>query len=900
MAQFNIRSMKLASLNRLIQKLTLTEGYKITRQILQEEDGNFSSVLKNDTVDDAEDITVDDKDVSITKITAEKENLLNTAMDLLKTSIETTDKFKDALNSLQKLKDKEEKSEDNKWQINEKKNTATLAAKNMQIFIQNNNICFSDGKNILVFKTVKALHDYLKENEIPLPQNIQLRESKMENILVIKEDNEKIAKELNGTGYDQHRKIYKILKGRNGEDREVLVGWEYPNYRPGDKQTLPGPWGEVFRSHSISKVDADGNVVNYKVGETHIMSDDEFNEIQKAREVGTGRTISPMGADEYKKVLHNMDKEELPGTANQGKKAKFNSRLPMPPAQIKSESITEEDYDTDIYDIQTEDVGCSTLGNLGMAVQYTADNELEELKEATFANELFGEKNPLGTAAFTNKDRAARAYLQELRKNFVGSKGSTSDLNKEVINKEITLDEFDPNYEENIKLALNLVAKYQSSTNASIYWRNGLPPAFLKLHPGAKLFRGIFDAKGTLIVDEKTLLQRITDIEDFLNFPKGTIDPSTVMITKYSRAGATGGGDARSNEATMFASDKNQAAYELFKQWLQQRDETGKTILEKIKEEDPETRGVGKGFVSMIQAAYAESERRKQRREIFGKSDISTPTKYSKIIDKLNDDNPDTEAQSVSSALNDIGMMVFNEPEEAKVVISKILELEKSGKLVVTKVTRESLSRMLNTVSLVLPDTDVNTDVNTNTNIDTNSKTAKPSSRKSKKNNLVDIDDSFELETESTIFRQTFSKILKEALLLEKDPSPADFADNLENSSEDIIPTNDINVNTDTEVSNSLPGNSNSLDMDLSINDDNPAPEGEFGNITSNFNGIDNYSPDTDDENMDNTSNVPPVEDVYRIVDVMYDENDPENIKVKIENQTTKEVEIKDISEIDI
>lgn len=104
----------------------------------------------------------------------EKAALTAKAMEKVKQSLEVSDELQSILNQIDKI-NKDVNA--NKWTLNDKNNTAYLPSKNAQIFKQNNYLCLSYNDKVELFKTVGELHDFLRKNNMPLPQNIKLHEA---------------------------------------------------------------------------------------------------------------------------------------------------------------------------------------------------------------------------------------------------------------------------------------------------------------------------------------------------------------------------------------------------------------------------------------------------------------------------------------------------------------------------------------------------------------------------------------------------------------------------------------------------------------------------------------------------------------------------------------------------
>lgn len=167
-----IRSSFLSVLNEALQKLTLNDTVKDFTPVIVEADGKFTSIVKTENefdpsvlganIDTEEDETENDIQRKETR-----EQLLNQAKDAMKQTIDSSSNLKDILKKIEDLS----KSDDDKWQLNKEHNTASLPARNTYIFKQNNNLCVSHKGKIELFKTVQELRKWLKDNHYPLPDD---------------------------------------------------------------------------------------------------------------------------------------------------------------------------------------------------------------------------------------------------------------------------------------------------------------------------------------------------------------------------------------------------------------------------------------------------------------------------------------------------------------------------------------------------------------------------------------------------------------------------------------------------------------------------------------------------------------------------------------------------------
>lgn len=143
---------------------------------------NYSSVVPQDGNKDTSDYNTNSMLDNIPEENEDKQEekaeLKAQAIDKIQQSLKVTDELQTILNNIKKLNNEEDS---NKWKVNEEDNTARLRSKNAYIFKQNANLCLSHDNKIEIFKSVKELHDWLKQNNYPLPENIQLHESSVKD-----------------------------------------------------------------------------------------------------------------------------------------------------------------------------------------------------------------------------------------------------------------------------------------------------------------------------------------------------------------------------------------------------------------------------------------------------------------------------------------------------------------------------------------------------------------------------------------------------------------------------------------------------------------------------------------------------------------------------------------------
>ena len=216
--QYTIKSKFLNSLNETLQKMLLDENTKIIKNPILEADGNFTSVIDSDNkaFDPSKinsNIIVDDEDKS--KDTFERKNeLTDKAINKIKQSLSISDELQSILNEIDKIN---KDTDYNDWKLNDKQNTAVLKSKNANIFLQNNHICLSHDGKIELFKSVNELHNWLRKNNYPLPKNIKLHES------ILQEADKKNNK--NDSDEDSEEEYDKEIKDKEEELKKYLGPW---------------------------------------------------------------------------------------------------------------------------------------------------------------------------------------------------------------------------------------------------------------------------------------------------------------------------------------------------------------------------------------------------------------------------------------------------------------------------------------------------------------------------------------------------------------------------------------------------------------------------------------------------------------------------------------------------
>lgn len=146
----------------------------------------------------------------------------------------------------------------------------------------------------------------------------------------------------------------------------------------------------------------------------------------------------------------------------------------------------------------------------------------------------------------------------------------------------------------------------------------------------------------------------------------------------------------------------------------------------------------------------------------------------------------------------------------------------------------------------------------------------------SKKADIYDMDESV-----SVSFEKSLLNLFEGLEYFKEDETPADFA---------AAETPDMGASTQTSEMNDI-NNTPDLDTDMG---GSSAPTG-FGDLNINLDG--DYGPDDGEEGMDMQPTPGPE---YRIIDVLVNDEDESDIKVKVQNLDTDEIETKSLYEIDI
>lgn len=182
MVQYRAKSKFLTAITELTKKLSLTEdGVKATSPAM-DDDGNFITDIETDK---ELDLQVNGVDLEKKDEPQTKEELMAQAVEKFRDAADVIAEFDELLKKINQSEDEEDVS--NTWEINDEGNDVYLQSKDAHIFQQNGNILLSHDGIVEIFKTVSELHEWLKQNNYPLPPAVEIHESTDEQVLKILE-----------------------------------------------------------------------------------------------------------------------------------------------------------------------------------------------------------------------------------------------------------------------------------------------------------------------------------------------------------------------------------------------------------------------------------------------------------------------------------------------------------------------------------------------------------------------------------------------------------------------------------------------------------------------------------------------------------------------------------------
>lgn len=780
----------------------------------------------------------------------EKTALTAKALEKIKQTLEVSDELQSILNQIDKIN---KDVEANKWQLNDKNNTAYLPSKNAQIFKQNNYLCLSYNNKVQLFNSVSELHDFLRKHNIPLPHNIKLHEAKDENKVEVKQDVPLFTKMLLNKRKEEYSpNLLSPIEIKQSEEKllKPLTKFSKETYTLQNKK---GDLGIERINDTLYIIKPDGSgwqAIPKASTEKHIDETIKYLETQLAK---------------YQTYLTNPEQSNMDITEIQSKIAALNERLNKY-KRIASKKIKQEDV--------------SIGGALGPAVQYTANKKLEEeedLQEVTPAERGWkpgivinkntgdyiraGEPDPQnkdefdwtkGTARPDNfapmwfkwisakvgpgnvqfyPDRDTNFYANA--DNFIRWKhGSTARSQLETsswrqfwknkVDNEPWEDKMDLRANDHyglLTISKNQLAAIADDFAAKGYGDllNGLdindPDILEKFHP-TDVFRPNGFRKST---------ESPNDIKPGKPLYKNTIDP-TVRAKWYE--GETNKRNRPTDERLLadFLANKQGKTRQEYLQALIQQDEDR---FNGLHNKEPNVM-LGKPQQTINTAPAA----------IQTKSTI-TNFKQDPVLNqfyslwKQSFSNPNLDQSQTINGIKQVSFAFKDKPEAWDSLINQLLS------------------------------------DNETSNIDE-----------------MDLDQQSIDALEKLKFTESADVELKE------DDNPADFA-----TGEPAIANTMATMASDADTSMNTADMQNTTDytMDNTAMNATPTATPNFGDININTGGGD-YTPDMVDPNA-----MPPMENQpeYKIIDILVDENDPTKIKVKVKDTQTGNIETKDLSEID-
>lgn len=364
MSDIKIRSKYLNVLNEAIQKMVINDTIKTFTPVIVEADGKFSSVLNtNDDFDlsslgsNIETTEVSTEENSEQEVNETKTQLLNKAKNAMNKSLEASNEFQQILAKIKKLS---QTTDFDTWVVNKEGNTASLKSKKANIFKQNNNLCLSHEGKIELFKSVPELHNWLKQNNYPLPKNIEIHESTelKENFDLYDKYKEYISKEVEKTNSDRNNSEYRNQSASNHayemnktytlaepEYKKAVAGEEKPSYKVDDYKV---PFVKKECGVGAVTTSALGPAVSYTANKKELTEEDDLfleagtnaAELLGFRD-GVNIPIELNGAPkEQKDVAGHKAVKYLLGVANLEDPAERAKRI----KQLKNNNLTPDDW----------------------------------------------------------------------------------------------------------------------------------------------------------------------------------------------------------------------------------------------------------------------------------------------------------------------------------------------------------------------------------------------------------------------------------------------------------------------------------------------------------------------------------------------------------------------------
>lgn len=332
----------------IFEKAKMLMNEALDKVILKEEDEKFVSVAQQDDAFDASKMNAnlydDPKNLDPDKET-EKNKLTSQAIEKIKQNLKVSDELQSILNRIDKLN---KEIDSNDWQVNEEDNTAILRNKNARIFKQNENLCLSHNGIIEIFKSVPELHEWLKKNNYPLPKNIKLHES------VLSEDNEELGPDEEAPVYDfsnddsqlsRLKNRYKNTRwaqiiGKRWGDLGKVVDVMTPEERA--EQQRQNSWSDTYKN--INKMSREQDQKNrWKAGIKQVKNPygDEPRLVWNDLRSGMGNFLGD--TDAYKQHVDQMKKDKADKAAAERKAKKDAEKAAK--EQTKTEALDDNQLD---------------------------------------------------------------------------------------------------------------------------------------------------------------------------------------------------------------------------------------------------------------------------------------------------------------------------------------------------------------------------------------------------------------------------------------------------------------------------------------------------------------------------------------------------------------------------
>lgn len=913
-----ISSQFLSVINEALQKLNINESVKHFTPVIVEANGKFTSVIKTEEDFDPSILganidSEEEKEEETTQSKETREQLLNKAKEAIKQSIETSNDLQSILKKMKELS----QTDDGEWKLNKQQNTAVLQAKNARIFKQNDYLCLSHDGKIELFKSVPELRQWLKDHHYPLPDDkIIIHEStitetekdkkeyrnwidlldqfKEKDKQIHQDELEKSSKTIDDNEYEANQKVIdnfeeiqkQAIAGKNPlvtKIEELNKAYIKSNFNPDAKKKLMAAKQEledycnnnpIYQKY-LTFLGKDG-FIKGKVADAYSANHAHNQAVIKQNHddtIGLGKRIP----DEVYKA--DMHKKEEPKISDK---------------YLRQDEEVEECFGG---------VGTSTA-SLGSAVQYLGNKKKKSVNESVVKEDIIknqdigifkdGKFIPLFHAG---KD----GYLSSLKNklNKKDKKEENEDDELEEAFPSFNPEKPDKTYSQIGKAATDFVDTVRRDPDLLQRIKDGkTPPLPYKKENFWKALQYSFHTysipnQGTAAwnkivngVLNETILNLLKQFQDQTLKDKNVTNAiSEIIKTVYSEKGK----DESTETILVYLKDflnrmfiSNDPSFKKFNTKLAERLNIAlnnalanrgveeENFIE-IKPGDVLLYNITTDVNSDIDSANFSKETR--RFDKYKDSNHSTKKEWmqkyfnaqrqyyiDKVYDPLYDAlfSKESKAKFADTQVKDKYLgnkdpepsFVFYkkptkngkrkdiEPEEDKLTNKELKFLQKNG-IDVTKFDTPRLRKLLNAFS------------------------------------------------ESKLFESTekypwLKKIIGKRLV--EDDSPADFATGSPISSD----MDSSSLSTDTTSGSTSETNTISPDFSTDYSAETP---GDFGDIDINVNG--NFDPENNDEEIP-APNTPE----FKIIDVLANVDNPNDIKVKVENQKTKEIEIKDISEI--